>query len=67
MDRETLNSSATYGATTARPDYSYFYDRASTGGSATDLGYKSATVPCWVKLARSGSTISSYTSPDGVN
>jgi RHS repeat-associated protein len=66
MIRDTLSAGTTYGATTANGNYSYFYDRTSTGGSGTDAGYVSATIPCWVEVTLNGGTISSYTSANGV-
>ena len=46
----------------------YFNYRDNSGGS-TSQASSSGTValPYWVKLTRSGSTLSSYASPDGVN
>ena len=67
MIRGTLGASATYAATTVSGNESYFYERASTGGGGTQLAYHSISVPCWLKLVRSGSTFSSYVSTDGVN
>jgi RHS repeat-associated protein len=71
MIRETLNP----GATTVFADfeaasysYSYCYYRATTGTAGTsNLLAAGATAPYWLKLVRSGSTFSEYTSTDGVN
>jgi len=67
MIRETLNANATNGYATFTSYYSYFYDRTSTGGSETSVGYVSSALPYWVKVVRSGSTFSGYASLDGVN
>src|SRR5262249_40817811 len=41
--------------------------RSSTGGSTTTVSGTARTfAPTWVKLVRSGSTFTGYTSPDGV-
>jgi len=45
----------------------YFDMRTSAGGSTSEPGNVSATLPYWVKVARSGNSFSSYTSSDGVN
>jgi len=69
MIRETLDQSATHAYTA---DYGgsirLFYRTTTGGGNSYDL-YANATpaLPFWVKLVRSGSTFSGYTSPDGLN
>jgi regulation of enolase protein 1 (concanavalin A-like superfamily) len=46
----------------------YFQDRLTTGGpSASPASYGSARAPYWVRLVRSGDTISSFRSSDGLN
>jgi hypothetical protein len=69
MIRETLDGGSTNANTTDWPAYSgiYFAVRTAAGGSTSQPGYVSAAVPYWVKVSRSGSTFSSYTSSDGVN
>jgi hypothetical protein len=70
MIRETLNAGATnaYAAYWGSYGTIYFTARTSTGGStATDGSLAGASLPYWVKLVRSGSSLSSYTSTDGVN
>jgi len=69
MIRETLDTGSTNATTAYWPTYStaYFGVRATTSGSTTQPGSVSGAFPMWVKLARSGSTFSSYSSPDGVN
>ena len=71
MIRETLNA----GSTMAFVDYEnssysedYFYYRATTGANLLYQGITSGhTPPYWLKLTRSGSTFTGYTSPDGLN
>jgi hypothetical protein len=69
MIRETLNSGSTNAKTADWEGYGtiYFDVRTSTGGSTSEPGSVSATLPYWVKVSRSGSSFSSYTSLDGVN
>jgi hypothetical protein len=68
MIRETLDAGST-NATTADWDArgtSYFDVRATTGGSTTQAGSTSVSLPVWVSLLRSGNAFSSYSSSDGV-
>src|SRR6266478_4684977 len=69
MVRVTLNAGSTNATTDDWPINSaiYFGYRASTGGSTSFPASVSKSLPYWVKVSRSGSTFSSYTSPDGVN
>ncbi len=69
MIRETLNANAADAYTISQPYYSYiqFFYRASTGASATGSTVGGISLPAWVKLVRSGSTLSGYRSSDGVN
>jgi regulation of enolase protein 1 (concanavalin A-like superfamily) len=69
MIRETLNAGATNAGSVDWAGYGaiYFEVRTSTGGSTSLSGGVNATLPYWVKVSRSGSTFSSYTSLDGVN
>jgi hypothetical protein len=69
MIRETLNTGSTNVDTADWAGYGtiYFDERTSTGGSTTSASSVSATLPRWVKVTRSGSSFSSYTSSDGVN
>jgi len=67
MIRETLNANAADAYMVAQSPYIYFYDRASTGASAGQQGTLYHGLPYWMKVVRSGSTFSGYTSPDGVN
>ncbi len=68
MIRETLNAGATNANMVDWTSYAtiYFDERASTGGSTTTAGSLGAALPRWVKVVRSGSTFSSYSSTDGV-
>ena len=71
MVRETLNPGSVNGATVDYvPSGSYvgFNVRTVTSGSTSQPNAVGANVPpYWVELVRSGSTLSSYASPDGVN
>jgi RHS repeat-associated protein len=69
MIRETLNAGSTNAKTSDWPAYSgiYFDLRSTTGGGTSEPGGRSTSLPYWVKVARSGSTFSSFTSSDGVN
>jgi uncharacterized protein YceK len=69
MIRETLSSGSTNAKTADWRSYGgiYFDVRTTTGGSTLEPGSVSATLPYWVKVTRSGSIFSSYTSSDGAN
>jgi hypothetical protein len=69
MIRETLDAGSTNAKIAYWPSYDgmYFDTRTSTGGSTAEPGSLSGTVPYWVKLERTGSTFTSYASPDGVS
>jgi hypothetical protein len=69
MIRNTLDTASANAKTADWPWYGgiYFDMRAAEGGSTTEPGNASATLPYWVKVSRSGSTFSSYVSPDGVS
>src|SRR5207245_6274030 len=67
MIRDSLNPNAmsTFGAyfnSTAYLNY-----RSSTGGTTSQSTAPAGSLPYWLKLSRSGSTLSAYTSADGVN
>ena len=66
MIRETLNPSATDTYVDYLSSYIYFYDRPSTGASATNQGSLYQGLPYWVELVRSGSTFTAYTSLNGL-
>ncbi len=69
MIRETLTAGSTNAKTAYWPAYNsiYFDARTTTGGSTSEPGGKSVTLPYWVEVVKSGTTFTSYTSPDGVN
>jgi len=67
MVRETLDSGSANAKTSDWPAYGgiYFDLRAGTGGGTSEPGGVSVSFPYWVKVVRSGSTFSSFTSSDG--
>src|SRR5215831_4603926 len=69
MIRETLTPGSTNAKTADWAGYQriYFDVRAVTGGGTGEPGNVGATLPYWVKVSRSGSTFTSYASPDGGN
>jgi len=69
MIREALSAGSTNAKTADWPSYGriYFDVRTTTGGGTSEPGSVSATLPYWVKVTRSGSTFTSYTSSDGAN
>jgi len=67
MIRETLTADSTmaytaYSGSTAI----YSINRASPGAFVSFTNTSAVTLPYWVKVVRSGSALSSYSSPDGV-
>jgi YD repeat-containing protein len=53
---------------TPAPDYLFVFDRAATPGGTSNPSYLAySSLPRWIRLARSGSTFTEYTSPDGLN
>ena len=67
MIRETLTAGSKNALMAITPgNGATFQRRVSTGGTST-YSQVAATVPCWVKLVRSGSNLSGYKSSDGVN
>src|SRR6266478_5790377 len=69
MIREALSAGSTNAKTADWPSYGriYFDVRTTTGGNTSEPSSVSATLPYWLKVARSGSTFTSYTSSDGAN
>jgi hypothetical protein len=69
MIRETLNSASTNAKTADWGVYGTinFDERTSTAGSTASVSSLGVNLPYWVKVTRSGSSFSSYTSSDGVN
>jgi len=66
MIRETLNANATDAFIDYQSSYIYFYERPSAGSSTTNKGSLYQGLPYWVKLVRSGSTFTAYTSLNGL-
>src|SRR5256885_3603398 len=69
MIRESLsaNSAPRFMAYEPYPGPSvYLYDRPSTGAGTSSATSSIVALPRWVKLVRSGSTFSGYSSADGV-
>ena len=69
MIRETLDAGSVNAKTADWPTFGgiYFDVRTTTGGSTSEPSFHSATLPYWVKVARSGNTFTSYYASDGVN
>ncbi len=68
MIRETLNTGSTNAFTEYEAGPIYFFERASSGASTYyQSNNVNVSLPCWVKLVRSGNNLSSYSSADGVN
>ncbi len=67
MVRETLNANAANAFTASYYGSIYWFDRLSTGASTSSQSGTSCSLPCWVKLVRSGNTFSHYQSADGMN
>ena len=67
MIRDSLNPNAmsAFGAYFA--SNSYLNYRSTTGGNTSQSSAVAGPLPYWLKLTRSGSSISAFTSPDGVN
>jgi hypothetical protein len=67
MIRETLDTSSAYAfmIVSAGKGLAFQY-RASTGASAAQAAEPAGAAPMWVKVVRSGDSISGYSSPDGV-
>ena len=67
MIRDTLNASAMSTFVAYYNPQIYYNYRTSTGGSTGQASSGAVSLPYWVKVTRSGSAFSSYTSSDGVN
>jgi len=67
MIRETLNANATDVFSAFYPSFVYTDYRTSTGGTTGQVIGANASLPYWVKVVRSGSTLTAYSSPDGLN
>jgi len=67
MIRETLDPASKHGLAQYRASAVSFWDRPTTGGSTTTQAGSSVSLPYWVKLVRSGSTFSGYSSYNGTS
>ena len=67
MIRETLNPGASDVFAGFFAPSTFMNYRSSTGGTTSQAPGSSATLPSWVKVVRSGNTLSGYSSPDGLN
>jgi RHS repeat-associated protein len=68
MIRNTLDPASMNLKTAEWSSYGGIYldVRTTNGGSTSEPGSKSVSLPYWVKIIRSGSTFYGYTSPDGL-
>jgi hypothetical protein len=65
MIRESLATNSTYAAALVQPGGVTLYSRrAATGGTAT-VKHGTGSVPLWVRVVRSGTSFTAYTSTDG--
>src|SRR6266566_1844873 len=67
MIRETLTAGATNMFAFDFHSLIYQSQRVTTGAGATYQSYGNGNLPYWVKVVRSGSTFTAYSSLDGVN
>ena len=67
MIRETLDGASAYGATVDGGTLMQLTARTAAGGTTLYQGSVFSPPPYWLELVRSGSTLSGYASPDGVN
>jgi hypothetical protein len=66
MIRETLNGSSRFVDLVATPGSgASFGYRTATGGSCSAIQSPTTTVPCWVRVVRSGNTFKGYVSTNG--
>jgi regulation of enolase protein 1 (concanavalin A-like superfamily) len=66
MIRESLNANARAVGVWVTPDGSIVYtSRSKTGGSSSVETLPGGTVPCWLRIARTGDTFQGYYSADG--
>jgi len=67
MIRETLTAGSRHAMMVLTPgNGAAFQRRVSTGGTSTHTSGGAASAPLWVKVTRTGSTLSGYRSPDGL-
>jgi hypothetical protein len=67
MIRDSLNSTAASAFGAYYSSNAYLNYRTTTGGGTSQSSAAAGPLPSWLKLSRSGNTISAFTSPDGVN
>ena len=68
MIRETLNANSRHALVDLTPSHgTEFIRRTATGASAVSNFHPGTAVPYWVRLDRSGDTLTAYDSADGVN
>ena len=68
MMRETTAAGSAHVLLDVRPGGAVeFMQRSSTGGATTFLAGATQSMPTWLKLARSGSTVTASVSADGTN
>jgi regulation of enolase protein 1 (concanavalin A-like superfamily) len=68
MIRDTLAAGAVNVLLDVKPGGgSEFMSRSATNGATSYLAGATASVPVWVKLVRTGTTVTGYTSTDGTN
>ena len=68
MIRETLAANAQHASTFLTPSNGVaFQYRSGTGNASGNVNVTGFTAPYWVKIARSGSTFTSYRSANGTN
>jgi regulation of enolase protein 1 (concanavalin A-like superfamily) len=68
MIRETLDSGSKHALVDLTPSHgTEFIRRTATGANAVSNFHSGTAVPYWVRLDRSGDTLTAYDSADGVN
>ena len=68
MIRETLSASSTHAMMVLTPGNGLaFQRRVTTGGTTSTTLGANVVAPYWVKVVRSGTTFTGYSSPDGIN
>ena len=67
MIRDSLNTNAMSAFGAYYLSNAYLNYRSTTGGSTSQSSHAAGSLPYWLKVSRSGSTVSAYTASDGVN
>ncbi len=66
MIRQSTNANSAYAIMAMTPaNGAAFQYRTTTGGSASSSNQTGLSAPYWVRLVRSGNTLTGYSSPDG--